>query len=46
MLLILDPIERTFQRDMGLKWDARNYIAVVGMSGTEILRGVLSSLCN
>ena len=29
VLLILDPIGRTFWRDMGPKWDTTNYIAVV-----------------
>ena len=42
-LLTLDPVGRTFKRDMGPKWDTTNYIAEVCVSETGMLRGVTAT---
>jgi len=42
-LLIFDPIGQAVERDTGLKCDTTNYIDVVRVSGTEILRGITAT---
>jgi len=45
-VLILDPIGQSVEWETRLKWDTTNFIALVYVSETEVLRGVPARFCS